>query len=231
MVGRERAAWFGRDRRLSAELERESLLERNRIGPRWITHAARCTIRQPGGLPEDPIGLAGGLNLYGFAGADPVNFSDPFGLRLEIKGARLARQVRSLRDNDPEIDFVFRQLEDDPRLFEIVSSEALPTSSLWRGVGLAGWTFARSAPPQFSELVPFMEGAVAMAVVSLESASYCGTTPDMVAFHEALHLLFLQRQGKSFPHGSCYFVTESPRVFRKARYVSAPARTFASRAW
>jgi RHS repeat-associated protein len=29
---------------------------------------------------EDPIGLAGGLNLYGFANSDPVNFSDPFGL-------------------------------------------------------------------------------------------------------------------------------------------------------
>jgi uncharacterized protein RhaS with RHS repeats len=29
---------------------------------------------------EDPIGLAGGTNLYGFGGGDPVNFSDPFGL-------------------------------------------------------------------------------------------------------------------------------------------------------
>lgn len=29
---------------------------------------------------EDPIGLAGGMNLYGFANGDPINFSDPFGL-------------------------------------------------------------------------------------------------------------------------------------------------------
>jgi RHS repeat-associated protein len=29
---------------------------------------------------QDPIGLAGGLNLYGFAQGDPVNFSDPLGL-------------------------------------------------------------------------------------------------------------------------------------------------------
>jgi RHS repeat-associated protein len=29
---------------------------------------------------EDPIGLAGGLNLYGFGNSNPVNYSDPFGL-------------------------------------------------------------------------------------------------------------------------------------------------------
>jgi len=28
----------------------------------------------------DPIGLAGGMNLYGFGGGDPVTYSDPFGL-------------------------------------------------------------------------------------------------------------------------------------------------------
>ena len=29
---------------------------------------------------EDPAGLAAGMNLYGFAAGDPVNYSDPFGL-------------------------------------------------------------------------------------------------------------------------------------------------------
>jgi len=29
---------------------------------------------------EDPLGLAGGLNAYGFADGDPANFGDPFGL-------------------------------------------------------------------------------------------------------------------------------------------------------
>ncbi len=29
---------------------------------------------------QDPIGIAGGANVYGFASGDPVNFSDPFGL-------------------------------------------------------------------------------------------------------------------------------------------------------
>jgi hypothetical protein len=34
---------------------------------------------------EDPIGLAGGMNLYGFANGDPINFSDPFGLKADCE--------------------------------------------------------------------------------------------------------------------------------------------------
>jgi RHS repeat-associated protein len=33
---------------------------------------------------EDPIGVAGGFNLYGFAGADPINSADPFGLCVDL---------------------------------------------------------------------------------------------------------------------------------------------------
>jgi RHS repeat-associated protein len=31
----------------------------------------------------DPIGIAGGMNLLGFAGGDPINSSDPFGLCID----------------------------------------------------------------------------------------------------------------------------------------------------
>jgi RHS repeat-associated protein len=48
---------------------------------------------------RDPIGLAGGMNQYGYAGGDPVNYSDPFGLDgcekndLPCLAARAAAQV------------------------------------------------------------------------------------------------------------------------------------------
>jgi RHS repeat-associated protein len=36
-------------------------------------------------ISEDPIGLAGGINPYVFAGNDPVNSADPYGLDCTIK--------------------------------------------------------------------------------------------------------------------------------------------------
>lgn len=51
---------------------------------------------------EDPIGLAGGLNLYGFANGDPVNFSDPFGLRAEETDADPALDCRKVKCPDPK---------------------------------------------------------------------------------------------------------------------------------
>ena len=48
---------------------------------------------------EDPIGLAGGMNPYGYAAGDPINGADPFGLATDStkKGAAVTdpRQAES----------------------------------------------------------------------------------------------------------------------------------------
>lgn len=61
---------------------------------------------------EDPIGLAGGMNLYGFANGDAVNFSDPFGLCPPCTG-----------DGDMSGAFVFagQLLQPFQRVFEPVA--------------------------------------------------------------------------------------------------------------
>lgn len=35
---------------------------------------------------EDALGPDGGMNAYGFARGDPVDFSDPFGLTCRVRG-------------------------------------------------------------------------------------------------------------------------------------------------
>jgi len=52
---------------------------------------------------EDPIGLAGGLNLYGFAGGDPVNFSDPFGLCAAQSDTLETVNVRQCSTENPSV--------------------------------------------------------------------------------------------------------------------------------
>jgi hypothetical protein len=56
---------------------------------------------------KDPIGIAGGMNLYGFAGGDPVNFSDPFGLAVNCDfttGEGCSEEVKRLITQDRPLE-------------------------------------------------------------------------------------------------------------------------------
>jgi len=73
---REPNSWFG------------SLLRNKRDGSELLYMRNRYYDAKQGRFTqEDPIGLAGGMNAYGFANGDPVNFSDPFGLCPSCVGA------------------------------------------------------------------------------------------------------------------------------------------------
>ncbi|HEX2076400.1 MAG TPA: RHS repeat-associated core domain-containing protein [Longimicrobium sp.] len=48
----------------------------------------------------DPIGLAGGLNAYGFAEGDPVSYSDPYGFKAEdCRKVRCPKNTREVVEN------------------------------------------------------------------------------------------------------------------------------------
>ena len=61
----------------------------------------------------DPIGLAGGLNAYGFAAGDPVSYSDPYGLfKIKYGDPKTALQIMKLRATSP---LIARDLDDMER--------------------------------------------------------------------------------------------------------------------
>ncbi len=62
----------------------------------------------------DPIGLAGGLSLYGFAGGDPINFSDPFGLKpCDERALDIRRRVNEMGRRTAEYIDAFKRGEAD----------------------------------------------------------------------------------------------------------------------
>ncbi len=91
-------AWLGS--LISEQADASGLYRRNRY---YDPATGRFT-------QEDPIGLAGGMNLYGYGAGDPINNSDPFGL-CPYEGEKRTSDVESCADGQKKE--VFRTIAAD----------------------------------------------------------------------------------------------------------------------
>jgi RHS repeat-associated protein len=128
---------------------------------------------------EDPIGLAGGLNLYGFANGDPLTFSDPFGLcperarNVECKeftGAAAQQAFQQLRDRLTPAQPVL-ELALSPLLFAPFAGGEAAIA----GLGLSGGTaFYRGVSAAEAADVALV-GALRAGAVASGNAGKCDT--------------------------------------------------------
>lgn len=148
---------------------------------------------------EDPMGIAGGLNAYGFANGDPVNFSDPFGLLscplggdVCLLGGGFNRAMLRYRDlgnailarADKLVDRISVYAEGNTGVFSVgaeVSGNGSATASFQgelntQGIGAAAGMRARlmTAPPgsvPFSSSVRLGPGSLVVKLAVSGSAA------------------------------------------------------------
>jgi RHS repeat-associated protein len=126
---------------------------------------------------EDPIGLAGGLNLYGFAEGDPVNFDDPFGLfgckRSEC-GCLLGSDGELAGTFSPALRDAVTEAEHEefpPRVVSVDPSEALATGGESVAIGV-GESKCEGAYSKCAARCRALRGRVAAACWSACMAAY-----------------------------------------------------------
>jgi RHS repeat-associated protein len=101
---------------------------------------------------EDPIGLAGGMNLYGFAGGDPVTYSDPFGLCKNARG----EEVYPTECDKPIVDVSAGTFAVAGGLFGIVRG------AVGAGIAAIGEALSARAASRATEAVLFEGGKDAL---------------------------------------------------------------------
>jgi len=151
----------------------------------------------------DPIGLAGGLNLYGYAGGDPINRSDPFGLSpetLTVVGPELQKAVAAEEASSDAAKAAFDKLRSSSKHFVLFDSDYLgcPATSC----PLAEFSFDGSgSDPLTNEVRQFLGGSprgFAHVRPSHQLTRQIG--PGKMAWHAAVHLGGLEDIGRLYSH-------------------------------
>ncbi|MDX2182609.1 MAG: RHS repeat-associated core domain-containing protein [Gemmatimonadaceae bacterium] len=117
-----RGAWMG------------SLLEDKRDGNGLLYRRNRYVDPQSGRFTQqDPIGIAGGLNLYGFANGDPVNYADPFGLKCEARSSEHVVCTNITEDDLTAVgDFLRGDSSDESSADRVAAGQPRYHGMLWR---------------------------------------------------------------------------------------------------
>jgi hypothetical protein len=165
----------------------------------------------------DPIGLAGGLNSYGFAAGDPVNFGDPFGLApdLLILGDQLQTEIAELRKNNKKADSAFAALENSSELSVIEDGDATGCAICQYGAGNSFDALDQASMTTFAGVADHIRktapGVRGYAYVNRDAAAREGQTAASAAWHEAGHLWGIPTTGSLTVHPRGHGPT-SPQV-------------------
>lgn len=138
----------------------------------------------------DPIGIAGGLNSYGFAAGDPVSYADPYGLEACDRGLSLWACIKQ------NVSDFFRRLREEPEQVQ-AGFEGAPHLFSAMASGTTGGTVGRSVrvnvPGPMNSRFGKVDYLLGNVPNNLDSAGKGGFFRGVLGFNEQTMAPALQR--------------------------------------